>query len=186
MFKKMSIALLFLLTGCLQQPKDEAFERALTLYESHYFSILDNDRFLNESNHFSFNVEKYELSSGYRYDFIIDQPLIAMYDIVVVMVENNQDFESLTTLSPSLGVFDTSINLVPNQVNSDKGFPKGILLSGVSSSPQLQLKVMVAWKDYYKLKQMREYYLIEIDFLAENVLEELPENETEDGLNGNE
>lgn len=183
MFKKMSIALLFLLTGCLHQPRDEVFERALTVYESHYFSILDNDRFLNESNYFSLYVEKYELSNSYRYDLIIDQPLVAMYDVVVVMVENNQDFESLSVLSPSIGVFDSYVNLVPNQVNSEKGFPKGILLSGTSTSPQLQLKVMIAWKDYYKLNQMREYYLIDIDFLAQDVIEEV---EIEDGLNGNE
>jgi len=185
MFKKVSIVLLFLLTGCLQQPKDEAFERALKVYESHYFSVLDNDRFLNESNYFSLYVEKYELSNSYRYDLIIDQPLVAMYEVVVVLVENNQDFESLTMLSPSIGVFDPSVNLVPNQVNSEKGFPRGILLSGTSTSPSLQLKVMVAWKDYYKLNQMREYYLIEIDFLAEDDTEELID-ETEDGLNGNE
>jgi hypothetical protein len=168
MFKKGWLVLLLLLSGCLQQPRDVAFERALTVFESHYFSILDNDRFLNSSNYFNISIEKYELSNQYRYDLIIDDPQVAMYDVVIVIVENNQDFESLSSLTPSLGVFDASVNLVPNQINLSKGFPKGILLSGISTEPTIQLRVMVAWKDYYKLKQSREYFILDIDFLRDD------------------
>jgi hypothetical protein len=168
MFKKGWLVLLLLLSGCLQQPRDVAFERALTVFESHYFSILDNDRFLNSSNYFNISIEKYELSNQYRYDLIIDDPQVAMYDVVIVIVENNQDFESLSSLTPSLGVFDASVNLVPNQINLSKGFPKGILLSGISTESTLQLRVMVAWKDYYKLKQSREYFILDIDFLLDD------------------
>jgi hypothetical protein len=168
MFKKGWLVLLLLLSGCLQQPRDVAFERALTVFESHYFSILDNDRFLNSSNYFNISIEKYELSNQYRYDLIIDDPQVAMYDVVIVIVENNQDFESLSSLTPSLGVFDASVNLVPNQINLSKGFPKGILLSGISTESTIQLRVMVAWKDYYKLKQSREYFILDIDFLRDD------------------
>ncbi|MBS3972575.1 MAG: hypothetical protein KGZ84_06150 [Erysipelotrichia bacterium] len=168
MFKKGWLVLLLLLSGCLQQPRDVAFERALTVFESHYFSILDNDRFLNSSNYFNISIEKYELSNQYRYDLIIDNPQVAMYDVVIVIVENNQDFESLSSLTPSLGVFDASVNLVPNQINLSKGFPKGILLSGISTESTIQLRVMVAWKDYYKLKQSREYFILDIDFLRDD------------------
>jgi hypothetical protein len=182
MFKKGWLVLILLLSGCIQQPRDVAFERALTVFESHYFSILDNDRFLSSSNYFNITVEKYELSNQYRYDLIIDNPQVAMYDVVIVIVENNQDFESLSALTPSLGVFDASVNLVPNQVNITKGFPKGILLSGLSSESTMQIRVMVAWKDYYKLKQMREYFIIDIDFL----LEVEPTEPIEEGENGNE
>jgi hypothetical protein len=181
MFKKGWLVLLLLLSGCIQQPRDIAFERALTVFESHYFSILDNDRFLNASNYFNLSIEKYELSNQFRYDLIIDEPQVAMYDVVIVIVENNQDFESLTTLTPSIGVFDASVNLVPNQINIDKGFPKGILLSGVSSESTIQLRVMIAWKDYYKLKQSREYFIINIDFL----LDESPLEPTDPDNEGN-
>jgi hypothetical protein len=166
MFKKGWLVLLILLSGCLERPRDIAFERALTLYESHYFSILDNDRFLTSSNYFDLTIEKYELTSQFRYDLIIDNPQVAMYEVVIVVVESNQDFETLENLSPSIGVFDSTVNLVPNQINIDKGFPRGILLSGISNTETIQLKVMVSWKDYYKLKQMREYFIIDIDFLA--------------------
>ena len=183
MFKKGWLVLLILLSGCLERPRDIAFERALTLYESHYFSILDNDRFLTFSNYFDISIEKYELSSQYRYDLIIDNPQVAMYDVVIVVVEGNQDFETLENLSPSIGVFDSTVNLVPNQVNIDKGFPKGILLSGISSNETIQLKVMISWKDYYKLKQIREYFTINIDFLAsDEPLDPLdPDEDNEDG-----
>lgn len=183
MFKKGWLVLLILLSGCLERPRDVAFERALTLYESHYFSILDNDRFLTSSNNFDLIIEKYELSSQFRYDLIIDNPQVAMYEIVIVIVENNQDFETLENLGPSIGVFDTTVNLVPNQINVDKGFPRGILLSGVSSMDKIQLKVMVSWKDYYKLKQNREYFTVDVDFLAvEEPLDSTDPNEdSEDG-----
>ena len=166
MFKKGWLVLLILLSGCLERPRDVEFERALTLYESHYFSILDNDRFLTFSEYFDLSIEKYELSSQYRYDLVIDNPQVAMYDIVVVVVESNQDFETLVNLSPSIGVFDSMVSLVPNQINIDKGFPRGILLSGISTTETIQLKVMISWKDYYKIKQIREYFIIDIDFLA--------------------
>lgn len=182
MFKKGWLVLFLLLSGCIQQPRDVAFERALTVFESHYFSILDNDRFLNSSNYFNITIEKYEIANQFRYDLIIDDPQVAMYDLVIVIVENNQDFESLAALTPSLGVFDASVNLIPNQVNISKGFPKGVLLSGISSESTMQLRVMVAWKDYYKLKQMREYFIIDIDFL----FEEEPLEPIEEGEEGNE
>jgi hypothetical protein len=184
MFKKGWLVLLLLLSGCLQQPRDVDFERALTVFESHYFSILDNDRFLNASNYFTISVEKYEISNQFRYDLIIDEPQVAMYDVVIVIVENNQDFESLGALTPSLGVFDATVNLVPNQINIDKGFPKGILLSGISNESTMQLKVMVAWIDYYKLKQMREYFIIDIDFMLEDEpLEPIEPGEEGEGSN---
>jgi len=166
MFKKGWLVLLILLSGCLQRPKDIEFERALKIYESHYFSILDNDRFLTSSSYFDLSVEKYDLTTHYRYDLIINNPQVAMYEIFVVVVENNQDFETLENLSPSIGVFDSTVNLVPNQINIDKGFPRGILLSGISTSETMQLKVMVAWKDYYKIRQMREYFIVDINFLS--------------------
>lgn len=176
MFKKVWIALLFILSGCFQQPRDVQFERALIIYESHYFSILDNDRFLSSSNHFTLTLETYQLGDVFRYDLIIDDPQVAMYEVVVVIVEDNQNFETLTALSPSIGVFDSTVNLVPNQVNVERGFPRGILLSGISTNSTRQLKVMVAWKDYYKLNQYREYFIIDIDFLAEPI-DEVPHDD---------
>lgn len=166
MFNKVWLILLVLLSGCFQQPRNIEFERALVIYESHYFSILDNDRFLTSSNYFSISVETYQIGDFFRYDLIIDDPQVAMYELVVVIVEDNQSFESLQAIKPSLGVFDATVNLVPYQVNVERGFPRGVLLSGVTSQPTLELRVMVAWKDYYKLQQFRQYFLIDIDFLA--------------------
>lgn len=167
MFKKvLIISLFFMLSGCFQQPRNLEFERALVVYESHYFSILDNDRFLSASNYFTISVDTYRIGDVFRYDLVIDDPQVAMYELVVVIVEDNLSFESLSALKPSLGVFDPTVNLVPNQVNVERGFPRGVLLSGVTPNATLQLRVMVAWKDYYKLQQFREYFLIDIDFLA--------------------
>lgn len=182
MFKKGWLVLLILLSGCLERPRDVEFERALTLYESHYFSILDNDRFLTMSDYFDLSIEKYELSSQYRYDLIIDNPQVAMYEVFVVVVESNQDFETLVNLSPSIGVFDSTVNLVPNQINIDKGFPRGILLSGISTTETIQLKVMVSWKDYYKIKQVREYFIVDIDFTAADTI--VVNNQNEDNEDG--
>lgn len=182
MFKKGWLVLLILLSGCLERPRDVEFERALTLYESHYFSILDNDRFLTTSDYFNLSIEKYNLSSQYRYDLIIDNPQVAMYEVFVVVVESNQDFETLVNLSPSIGVFDSTVNLVPNQINIDKGFPRGILLSGISTTETIQLKVMVSWKDYYKIKQVREYFIVDIDFTAADTI--VVNNQNEDNEDG--
>ena len=133
-------------------------------------------------SYFDLSIEKYELSSQYRYDLIIDNPQVAMYEVFVVVVESNQDFETLVNLSPSIGVFDSTVNLVPNQINIDKGFPRGILLSGISTTETIQLKVMVSWKDYYKIKQVREYFIVDIDFTAADTI--VVNNQNEDNEDG--
>ncbi len=174
MLKKwMIILVIFTLGGCtLFDQEDKVLTQKMQRYQAYYTSIFDNDRFIDYSDFYDIEFFLNELPDRtYRYDLIIDNPRIAMYDVEVMIVENDTDPEDIDKMMPNAGIFeDAEYNLVPFQFNSDKGYRKGIALSGIVDQPVVTLRVMVAWKDYAKVNSTREFFLIQRDFNAPTVI----------------
>lgn len=169
-FLLITICLACVLTGC-QQNKINIDEERAQKYDSYITAIQDNENFFAESPYYSISTAMNKVGEEeYRYDVIIDQPLVAMYEIQVLAVEKNiigtlKDDK----LMPSLGILEADVyNLIPNQVNVEKGYPAGISISGITDQPEVTLQVMVIWTGYAKLAQNRDFFQIKAIYTGES------------------
>ena len=156
------IILALILSGCQWFDNDDIDKAKFQRYSAYYTSIFDNDRFILASEYYDLEVVMNKISdSEYRYDVIIDSPKIAMYAIEVMVVENNITPEVADKMMPTIGIFENvEYNLIPYQVNVDKGYVKGLIVNGISTMPSINLKIMVLWRDYAKLLVTREFFEI--------------------------
>lgn len=166
MFKKaISLLLVVLLASCTNNANSILEEENFSRYQAYYTSIFDNDRFIREPSNYELDVVFTKIDNKYRYDIIIDQPIIAMYDVEVMVIENDQPFERTDKMMPSFGVFESDeTNMIPYQVNIEKGYAKGIVVSGLVDVKIVELKIMIGWKDYSKLNSYREFFIRNLDF----------------------
>lgn len=175
--KKISILFLILtlLVGCNREDKKH-YEERLKLYETYWKLLLNEEKFQSDSRTFDINVEMVKNGSLYEYYVIIDNAKVAMYDIEVMVVENEEPFSQDDKMLPSAGIFEGSYTFVPNQYREDSAFRKGIILSRVElTEDEVSLRVLVNWKNYTKLESFKEVFEFDVSF-AEMVEEE----ETED------
>lgn len=142
--------------GCSQ--KNQTTAEDMVEYETYYTAICDNIDFITESQNYSCELEMTQVEDGsYRYYVVLDQPKIAMYNITAMIVENDIAYSDTDKMMPSIGIFDDQKSMIPNQVDSENGFVKGIALSGESSEATIQLKVLVQWTDKTKKSVSREF-----------------------------
>lgn len=175
-----------LLSGCARKESDEDIK--MEKYKYIYQTVSDNDSFLNEPLYYDLDVSMSKLSDKeYRYDITIDNPQRAMYDIQVMAIENNLEYSLTNKMMPTIGILENdSINMVPYQIDYERGYVKGVILSGVTEDPVVNLKIRVSYKDYLLVRETKEYYNITVDYAsqaAENEEEETPaaEEETAEG-----
>lgn len=168
--KKICFVLIVLLltVGC-QSDTDKKHEANLQRYNAYYTAILNNDKFESDSQFFDISVVMNQLSADeYRYDVIVDNPRVAMYDVEILVIENGKSLEIADEIMPCVGLFeDGEFNLVPYQVNLDEGYAEGFGLNSTVSNPVVNLKVMVLWHDYAKVEQYREYFDLTVQFSDE-------------------
>lgn len=147
----------FLLSGC--QEDDISGEENLAAYQEYYEAVESNSSFSETSSNYTVSAELTEVSDGsYRYYIIIDEPTTAMYHCAVMAVENDISYTEADHMMPSIGVLDDSdYSMVPNQVNTDDGFVKGMTLSGESSDDTISIKMLVEWKNAASTKTTREF-----------------------------
>lgn len=157
----LGIIVLFLLSGCTFK-KDDA--SAQINYQSYYQSILDNDKFVGYSNYYAVSAERMQADDGsYRYYIFIDHPQIAMYNIRVMAIENDVPYEENRKMTPSFGILEgKDYHMIPYQINSEKGYVKGISISGDSDSEENNIKMVVVWTDE-KHNTYREYIAFTLD-----------------------
>ena len=168
--KKIVVPLLtavLLLTGCSNSKK-----LVLETYEMYYQIISENSEYVKDSSYYtlSYEVKKGE-HNQYNYYLFLDSPTISMYDVVFMAVENEVSFDSNLQMVPSIGIFDGKYQLVPNQINKDKGFVKGMMISGESSYDKINLKVLVEWKDKTRKKTTREFHHVQLTLDGYSYLE---------------
>lgn len=163
--KKVLLALLVmvsLVTGCRGQSDEEI---KMEKYAYIYQTITDNDSFLSNSDKYDINVTMSANGKEYTYYVNIDNPRIAMYELQVMCVENDVDYALVKKIMPTIGILDDeSYNLIPNQVDVERGYLKGVILSGTTDRKILNLKIRVAYKDYLLVKETQDYLSITVDY----------------------
>ncbi len=162
----LALFIVFSASAC-QSAAQKQYAANVQKYNAYYTAILNNDKFLSDSGNYDITAVMNKLSATeYRYDVIIDNPRIAMFDVEILVIENDKSLEISSQVMPSVGLFENEeYNLVPFQVNLKDGFTKGFGLSGTVKTPAIDLKVMVVWRDYAKVSQNREYFDLKIQFV---------------------
>ncbi len=137
-------------------------------YKLHYQSILNATQFKESSTNFNIYASLSPLPDGtYRYDVFVDEPKIAMYDIEILVIVDDGLLLISDAMMPSIGIYeDSEYYLIPYQVDSELGYEKGFNLNGLVNQNKVNLKVLVMWKDYFKIKTEREYFNFNIDLNA--------------------
>ena len=146
----------FLLTGCFLQKDNSA---GIEAYEGYYKSITDNDRFQADSKYYHISGEMTTLADGtHRYYIFLDEAQIAMYEVVLMAIRKDVEFEQNSEMMPSIGVFEgTDYSLIPYQSRIDKGFVKGLVLSGECMEDSIDIEMLVEWRDKNRESAHREY-----------------------------
>lgn len=153
--------IVFFLTGCTSKKEVSA---ELTAYQGYYKAISEYEKFSKTSNYYNVSAEMSKLPDGtYRYYIFVDNAQIAMYDITILAIESGTSFTTATKMMPSIGIFDMQeYSMIPNQSYAEKGFVKGLMLSGESAEESIILKMLVEWKDKTLEKTSREYISINL------------------------
>ncbi len=138
------ICLLIGLCGCQEDGKQlvNPDDRYMYIIEM----IREHESFETSSDYFDIAVEMAKIESGYRYYITVDNPRIAMYDIELLAIEKDVDY--MNNMAANVGIFEeTQYTMVPNQANSEMGYVKGVVASGVTKNPQTTLYVFVQFKN---------------------------------------
>lgn len=156
------------LTGCTK--KDDKADAEAALYESYYESISSNEIFITQSNYYSLSGEIVQINDGtYRYSIILDSPQVAMYNVVMMAVENDIPYMNATKMMPSIGILDDQYSLVPYQSNSSRNYVKGLVISGESDTSSVNIKLLVEWTNRSHEKEFREFWSFSLDENGINV-----------------
>jgi len=164
-----SILCLFL-CSCQSSDTSET-QRKQEQYVKHYEEVIENTIFSSRNAApFDISVAMNLLGDGtYRYDIIIDNPKVAMYNIEIIAIENNISYQNATKLMPTFGIFDTSVyNMIPYQTNVDNGYVKGIIVSGITTDQVINLKIKVTWTDYSRVESSKIFIEMEVDFNSQD------------------
>ena len=156
------ITLCLFLTGCSKKESNE--DSTAILYESYYESISSNTSYVETSEKYSLSAELTKVASGsYCYKIILDDAQVAMYDIVMMVVEDDVSYADSSKMMPSVGIYDDSYSLIPNQVNRNRNYVKGVVLSGETTNNSITLKLLVEWSNKSHEKTFREFWNITLN-----------------------
>ena len=159
--KKMMTCLLALmmLCGCKQQDENIVSEEKLAKYSSYYRTVLENENFESGSRYFDIYAEFHKSEEGsVIYYVYLDNAQIAMYDVEVIAIENMEPYQE-SQMMPTKGIFeDQKFSMIPYQYNVNAGYVKGFAISGDVDAKDVQLNIMVTWKDSTRLNVSREFF----------------------------
>lgn len=145
------LVVLFTLLGCSNVDREN-----LKTYEDMASVLNDAKDYVSSSEYFDISVKCATVNDEERYYVTIDNPRIAMYDVKAMAFEDGSDID--VEFAPNVGIFDEIINLVPNQINRNDGFVKGITISGVCRSESPVILCLVQWINEDNSKVYREYF----------------------------
>lgn len=151
------LSLSFLLVACGGRGT-AAYEEKVKLYQSYWLAIQDQTKYKTASDNFSIAAEIALDGDKYRYDVIVDKARVAMYDVEILVLENDDPYHD-EKMMPSLGVFnDDEYHMIPNQARSESPYQSGFKLSGDTDDKGLTLHIMVSWKNYNRSTTFKEYF----------------------------
>lgn len=156
----LSLLLILSLSGCGSNSEELAYQ----IYKTTYQSILNTTSFQSSSQNFKIYVTLTDQGSGMvRYDLFVDEPKIAMYDIEILAIVDTGLLVVSEEMMPSIGIFETAqYHMIPYQINADYGYQKGFNLNGITDSNDVTLKVLVMWKDYFKIRTYKETFKFDL------------------------
>ena len=134
----------FLLSACSSDStiNKSASER----YNSMIEQLSSRTDFKSSSEYFDISFDIASIENGYRFYISIDEPKVAMYNIEAIAIEANVDYSNI--MAANIGLFeDEKYSLIPNQSYADKGFVKGVNISGTSENANPTLYVLVVWSN---------------------------------------
>ena len=155
------ILLLLFLCGCEDAGRKEANpdERYIYLVEL----LQEHDDFSVASDYFDISVDMAKIEGGYRYYITIDNPRLAMYDVELLAIERGVDYRN--QMAANVGIFaEKQYHLIPNQSNSEKGYMKGIVASGVSRNSETTLYIFVQFKNSDYSAVHSEYFRLDVSY----------------------
>lgn len=156
-------ALFLMLTGCSSKSDTLSTDHTVNqsqmeIYETYYDAVMSEDSFMEDSENYTISTEMNKVPDGtYRYYVIFDEPKTAMFNCIILAVENDTSYKDAGKMMPSAGIFDTPSNMIPNQVNYDDGYVKGIALSGETDQNTVDLKILVQWTNQDGSHTQREF-----------------------------
>lgn len=129
---------------------------ALRTYEEMISILEDAGEYVSSSDYYSLSINFSRTAQEKRYYIVVDNPQVAMYDVkIIAFEEGTVDSEEAC---PNVGIFDEEFNLVPNQINKENGFVKGISVSGVYENDDPTILCLVQWINEDNTKVFREYF----------------------------
>lgn len=137
-----------------------------SMYTAYYSAIKDNANYLNKSTYFNLSAQLSELPDGtYLYYVFVDEPHVAMYDVRSMVMPTTYKMPIVNDYTlPTVGILDSVVvNLIPNQVNAELGYQKGVVLSGVCDSQEVILDMAITWNNEKKTDYFREFYRISVN-----------------------
>ncbi len=138
------LLVVFLLSACSSDStiNKSASER----YNSMIEQLSSRTDFKSSSEYFDISFDIASIENGYRFYISIDEPKVAMYNIEAIAIEANVDYSNI--MAANIGLFeDEKYSLIPNQSYADKGFVKGVNISGTSENANPTLYVLVVWSN---------------------------------------
>lgn len=162
--KKLSalVLVLVLLAGCSNTAAQD--KNKLETYKTMYTDILNSTSFKSSSTFYTITASLTALSdTEFRYDLIIDRAMVAMYDIHILVIQDNGSLVISDQMMPSIGVFENlTYTMIPNQINKEDNFVEGFGLNGVSAMRPIRLKMVIQWKNALNVTT-KEFIAITLD-----------------------
>lgn len=140
------LPILCLLCGCEMQMSEAQKEYQAGVRQ------LEEKKVKNFDNELPFEIEvslDTLVEGELVYSVVIDQPKVPMKNIKALVVHDAKT----TDIFPSVGIFDTPLNLIPNEVNQEKKNVKGIALVGYIETDKsvgafhMNIRVLVSYED---------------------------------------
>ena len=159
MKKLLIVLLLFAMCAC--KGSDVVNDSAREKYSDMIVLLREHEGFAGGSELFDVTCDVAQIEGGYRYYVIIDNVKTAMYDVTAIAIEENVDYTG--TMAANIGIFEeTEYSLIPGQYNAERGFVKGVSISGTGTSAKPTLLLLVEWKNKDMSVTYREFIKIDM------------------------
>lgn len=114
---------------------------SLTNYNQFVEAISQQSKFIESSAYYDVTLVMNKLESGYRYDVLLGNVKERLSEVRIVCVDDtNADYY------PSLGLYDEAI-ILDNYTDKEAHIYKGINLSGITAKNQIEVRLLVEFKD---------------------------------------
>lgn len=171
---KILLCMMLVLGGCVQTEGGNAQENN-EKYENYMELLIDNSKQISANIPFDWDFQMQESEGSYIYEVKIFNPKVAMSNVQMIAVDIEDISEK--NVAPSIGIFEEKpYNMVPNQINIEKGYYEGLGFSGISSKKAFVLNCLVVYKDK-NLTDNYVYFIINADYDDFTAQEEVQGNE---------